>query len=295
MRSQLATEAHVTNQKSTRTTPIKMIILHHAATTNLDNVINMMVTGSREVSSHLAIKDTRIASVVEEEYRAWSLSSQVFDSKALTVEAANESTTGWTISETTYVALAHVVADWSTRYNIPLRRAGFHPADWTLISHREVYSIHGASYPTACPGAMDLDKIITMANQILGEEEMPTLDEIRQIVQEETRGVEARLKDAVRRDQRARVYRTIGGIVENCTEFFAIDWRLPAGTGGRILYAHGGAGQVLRWFNPYQLVGDSPEQARALTVEETETILHIALGTDSSQLTPQERELAGLR
>lgn len=163
----LSTETHRTTQKSARVASPVMAILHHAATTNADVVINMMVRKTRKVSAHAVVKDDRIAGVVEEEYRAWSLSSSLYDSKAFTVECANQSSAGWTISDASHEALARLVADWGRRYGFTPHRDG-NPKNWTVIGHREVYTIHGQSYATACPGAMNLDYIAKRARELMG-------------------------------------------------------------------------------------------------------------------------------
>jgi len=95
--SPLSTEVHNTSQFSNRTRAPGGIVLHHGATTSADAIISMMVSGSRQVSSHQVVKDARNAGVVQEQYRAWSLSDAYWDSWGFTVECANESTTGWTL------------------------------------------------------------------------------------------------------------------------------------------------------------------------------------------------------
>lgn len=150
-----ATENYNTPQKSERIPPGSdptYIVLHHAATTNFESVVKMEL-GGKQVSSTLVIKDHRAASMFDERYRAWSLSSATWDSKSCSVETCNESTNGWTISEASYRTLALVVAYWSQKYNIPLDRDH-------VIGHREVYTRFGASYATACPGGMDLDRVV---------------------------------------------------------------------------------------------------------------------------------------
>jgi hypothetical protein len=164
-----STETHNTSQFSARTVPIGGVVLHHGATTSADAIIAMETSGSRQVSSHQVIKDARNAGVVQEQFRAWSLSSSTWDSWALTVECANESTDGWTISAASEETLAQQVADWASRYGFYPQRNG-DPSSWTVLGHREVYSIHGASYATACPGGMNLDGITRRAQQILAGE-----------------------------------------------------------------------------------------------------------------------------
>jgi hypothetical protein len=177
--SPLTTEQHPTTEQSSRTvSPMNMVaVLHHAATTNLDQVIDMMQPGGRQVSAHIAMKDSRIAGVVVEGSRAWSLGDAYWDSVSFTVECANQSTTGWTISSESQEGLAQLVADWSTNYGVPIVRGnGIDPKKWTVIGHSEVYTIHGGSYATACPGAMDLNWIANRAIQIQsGEEEEPNM------------------------------------------------------------------------------------------------------------------------
>lgn len=164
--SPLSTEVHNTSQYSARSRGIDRIVLHHGATTSADAIITMETTGSRQVSSHQVIKDARNAGIVQEQFRAWSLGDADFDSRSLTVECANESTAGWTISAASHETLARQVADWCKRYGINPNRSG-DPRTWTVIGHREVYSIYGQSYSTACPGGMNLDWITERAKQLL--------------------------------------------------------------------------------------------------------------------------------
>lgn len=156
-----ATETHNTPQKSSRGgRDIQYVVIHHAATTNADWVIDVEVNAKKEVSSGLVVKDDRIAGVVPEEYRAWSLADEYWDSVSLTIETANETgAPGWTISEASYHSLAKVVADWCERYDIPLDREH-------VIGHREVHSKHGGSYATACPGGIDLDRVVRDAKAL---------------------------------------------------------------------------------------------------------------------------------
>lgn len=175
--SPLSTEVHNTSQYSSRSIAPRGVVLHHGATTSAQQIIDMEVTGSRQVSSHQVVKDKRNAGIVQEQFRAWSLSDAYWDSWAFTVECANESTNGWTISDESHETLAQQVADWATRYGFWPHRDG--PAEtWTVIGHREVYSIHGGSYSTACPGGMNLDFITARAQQILqgGSAKTPTGD-----------------------------------------------------------------------------------------------------------------------
>lgn len=149
-------------QYSARSTSVSMFVIHHAATASLSGVLSMMSSGSREVSANYVVKDNQIIGVVPEEYRSWSLSSALYDSKAITVETCNSATgdaSGWPISDESYASLAKLVADASTRYGFPIDRDH-------VVGHREIYTRFGASYATACPGGIDLDRVVREARAI---------------------------------------------------------------------------------------------------------------------------------
>lgn len=161
-RTALATRSYDTNQKGPRRPAgdPSYVVIHHAATINLNSVVALEM-GAREVSSTVIIKDGEIVSMFDEQWRAWSLSSEYWDSVSLSSETCNETAApGWTISEASYQSLAKVVADWCVRYSIPCDRTH-------IMGHREVYTRYGASYATACPGGIDLDRVVRDATAIL--------------------------------------------------------------------------------------------------------------------------------
>lgn len=171
-RTPLATAIYDTPQKSPRTSGVDFIVLHHAALTDLDALIRLMM-GAKQVSAHLAVKDENIASMMDEDYRAWSMSDAPWDSKSLTVETCNSAgaAEGWPISEASYRSLAAVVADWCARHGIPCTRDH-------VIGHGEVNSRFGGSYSTACPGGIDLDRVVTDARTILTPAPTPLEDDM---------------------------------------------------------------------------------------------------------------------
>jgi hypothetical protein len=161
--------------------------------------------GAREVSSTVIIKDDQVASMFDEQYRAWSLSSQYWDSVSLSSETCNETTApGWTISEASYATLAKVVADWCIRYGIACNRT-------QIMGHREVYTRYGASYATACPGGIDLDRVVNDAAAIInGGSDMSQADV--DAINAHTTAEINRLADYVRRESRpARLYKREDG------------------------------------------------------------------------------------
>jgi peptidoglycan hydrolase-like protein with peptidoglycan-binding domain len=152
---------------------IDHVILHHSASTDANGVVGMMVSGSRTVSSNYVIgKDGTVYGVVPEDFRAWTSGASsdggkgaAYDRRSITFEVADEiagDAHGWPISEASYAALARVVADVSRRYGIPLDRDH-------IVGHRELWTRFRASYATACPGGMDMDRVVCDARQLLGQ------------------------------------------------------------------------------------------------------------------------------
>lgn len=167
------TEYRSTPNQSALTRSPGGAVLHHGATTDANWMIEVMVYGTKQVSAHAVIKDKRIVRIVADHLRAWSLSSSYWDSWGRTVECANESTGGWTISADSHESLAQFVAYWSEQGGWWPHREG-DPAGWTVLGHREVYTIHGQSYATACPGGMNLDWIASRAQEIRTGAPKPT-------------------------------------------------------------------------------------------------------------------------
>lgn len=184
VQSKLTAIARPSMQRSSRNgARIDHVILHHGATTNADWMIDAMVSASKQVSANYVCRaNGQLVSIVPEEYRAWTSASASWDGRSITVECANLSTNGWTISDASHEALAQLCADVSTRYGFALSRD-------SVLGHRELNQRYGASYATACPGAMDLDRIVARAKEIQKgvpapvthdqeEDDMPTAKEV---------------------------------------------------------------------------------------------------------------------
>ncbi len=155
------------NQYSRRQGGVDRIILHHCATTSLNSVLQMMATGSREVSANYVIGNGgEIVGVVPEEFRAWTSGSSSWDGRAITFEIVNETAApDWRISDKAMEAVSRMLADISERYGFELNRE-------TVVTHQELYSRYDASYPTACPGPYlqpRIDQVIAAA--LVDEEE----------------------------------------------------------------------------------------------------------------------------
>lgn len=167
------TAQHNTPNKSVRQNVARRgVVLHHAALTNLDT-LRRLELGAKEVSSTAIIKDSANELMMPlETFRAWSLSSAFWDSSLRSVETCNQSTDGWTVSDESHWNLARAVAFWSADEGWYPHRNGVNTS-WTVLGHREVYTIHGASYGTACPGGMDLGLVTARAQALRGGASAP--------------------------------------------------------------------------------------------------------------------------
>jgi hypothetical protein len=159
MFSELAGRSINTPNQGTRSgARVDHIILHHAAGTNLNGVLNMIATASRRVSYNYIIGPTgEIVGVVSENNRSWSVANAHWDSRSITICHINSSAGGsWPVSDAAHEASARLVADICRRRGIPVNRD-------RIFGHRELWTRHRAGYATACPGGLNMDRIVTMA------------------------------------------------------------------------------------------------------------------------------------
>ena len=139
---------------------VDMFIWHHAATTSLDAILALFQPGGRTVSATLAIgNDGTTVGCVPERYRPWTSGDAYFDGRAYTAEVANLSVDGWTISDASYDAMGRIAAQ-AYRNGVPLDRDHH-------VGHRELNERWGGSYPTACPGGMNVDWIVELGRRNL--------------------------------------------------------------------------------------------------------------------------------
>jgi hypothetical protein len=134
--------------------PIDRILIHHNATTNKDVAINTwLATGAAQTSAHYEIADNEIIGTVGEQTAAWHAGNADMNARSIGIEHKN-ATGGptWTISEATYISSAKLIADIAKRY-------GFYPDSTHVIPHKHVVA-------TACPGGIDMNKLITMAQKV---------------------------------------------------------------------------------------------------------------------------------
>jgi len=102
------------------------------------------------------------------------------------------------------------------------------------------------------------------------EFDMATLADLQNIVSAEV----AKAISAERRESRSRLYRNTG-----TGELVAINWDVDANSTNRILYIKEDQ-QARNLASMYQVIGDSPEQALPVAVQNWQTLLNLANGTD---------------
>lgn len=159
--SSLTNGIQLTSDSSPRPGGIDRFIIHHAATTSLSAILELFQPGGRTVSANYAMgSDGTLILAVDEDRRAWTSSSAYWDGRAVTIEVANSyAGDPWPVSDASFDNLARLIADVSIRYGFPIN-------DDTVLTHQELYTRYGDSYPTACPGDLQRRKgeLLALAN-----------------------------------------------------------------------------------------------------------------------------------
>lgn len=133
---------------------IDRIVIHHNATTNKDVAINTwLANGSAQTSAHYEVADKEIIGIVGEGTTAWHAGNGDMNARSIGIENVNETgAPNWTISNDTFERLSRLVADIAKRHSFPIDSTH-------VIPHKAVVS-------TACPGGIDVAKVIKRANEI---------------------------------------------------------------------------------------------------------------------------------
>lgn len=138
---------------------IDYIIMHWMAG-NLASTDVVFQDTQRQSSAHYGIEDDRIHQYVKEEDTAWHCGNYEMNLRSIGIEHSAQP--GRDASAATIETSARLVADICKRYSIPCDRAH-------ILKHSEVFN-------TQCPGTLPIDTIIAKANNIIGEDDMMTLD-----------------------------------------------------------------------------------------------------------------------
>lgn len=133
-------------------TKIDRIVLHHNASTS-DNIPG--VWQNRAASAHYQVTPNAIRQCVDEGNTAWHAGNWAMNLRSIGIEHLNSTgAPNWDVADETEERSAALVADICKRYGIPCDRGH-------ILKHGEVSA-------TACPGGLDIDKIVRRANEILG-------------------------------------------------------------------------------------------------------------------------------
>lgn len=131
-----------------RENPIEKITVHHmAGDLSLEELGHSFGEWDRQASSNYAIDSAgRVALYVEEADQAWTSASEENDSRAVTIEVANDQTGGdWHVSDASFEALTALCTDICRRNGIKELRFTGGP-EGSLTTHRML------DPDTLCPG-----------------------------------------------------------------------------------------------------------------------------------------------
>ena len=165
---------------------IDTIVVHHNATTNKDVALNTwLVSAGNWTSAHYEITDTEIIGAVGENYVAYHAGGtggadvpKMSDPNGRSIGLEHVNSSGapsWGVSDATLRNSARLIADICKRYNLPINRN-------TIKLHREVTS-------TACPGGLDIGKLIRYAQEAAGQK--PAQPSKASVTAKNTRAIQA--------------------------------------------------------------------------------------------------------
>lgn len=142
--------AHSNNYGSRYNNKIQFVILHWIVG-SLESCDATFQSPTRLASAHYGVGDNDIHQYVKEEDCAWHAGNLLVNRQSIGIE--NEGGPNLPITEATYKTLAELVKDICSRYQIPVDRQH-------IKGHKEV-----SNKPTACPGTLDIDKVIKLINE----------------------------------------------------------------------------------------------------------------------------------
>lgn len=146
--SPLTTNWAVTSECRPRPGGVDSIGHHHAAGTNLQNVLDAAQPGGRDLSMNYVIYRDQIWGVVPENMRAYTSADASADGRSITYEIINSSGgPDWSFDPVTLDTVKRLDADIMRRYGVKPVHAL--PGFW---EHRNLWEWFGRSYPTACAG-----------------------------------------------------------------------------------------------------------------------------------------------
>ena len=146
-------DPNIMNADNNRTTIDRIVIHHNAGTSDEGARRTWYVSTGVGTSAHYQVTPNKIWGCIGEESVAYHAGKYSMNQRSIGIEHLNSTgAPSWLIAEETYNNSAKLIADICERYNIPIDRKH-------IIKHSEVYA-------TACPGGIDIDKLIRMAKEI---------------------------------------------------------------------------------------------------------------------------------
>lgn len=130
--------------------PIDRIVIHWIVG-NLASADAQFQKSSPGTSAHYGIENNSVHQYVKDENVAYHAGVYTMNQRSIGIE--HSASPDRPATETTYKTSSQLIADICRRYSIPCDREH-------IIKHSEVKN-------TACPGTIDIDKLITMAREIL--------------------------------------------------------------------------------------------------------------------------------
>jgi len=167
--------------------PITKVVLHWFGVGTLTTASNRFLNPDSKVSAHYGVSGIKIYQWVKEEDVAWHCGVYTTNQCSIGIEC--DATTEHEATDETYNTIGELLADICKRNNIPLDREH-------IIGHNEVKA-------TACPGTLDLNRIIEIAKGGFLNEDIPTEVEDKY-----------KLKSAERYDK----YWSYGDLIEDWTK-----------------------------------------------------------------------------
>ena len=177
--SKLVDYTKISPNKSARQGKISKITIHHmAGNLTVERCGDVFAPTSRKASSNYGIgTDGRVGLYVPEEYRSWATSNASNDHVAVTIEVANDKTSGdWHVSDKALAKLIDLCVDICKRNGIEkLNFTGDKKGNLTM---------HKWFAATSCPGPYLESKFPYIADEVnkrLTEKEEKTIPELTTI------------------------------------------------------------------------------------------------------------------
>lgn len=130
-----------------RSVPTDRVVIHWFGVGTLESANTRFQNPNSQVSAHYGVSGDRVWQWVKEEDVAYQAGNWTMNKRSIGIE--HDATLEHNLSEQDYQLTGQLVAEACKRHNIPLDREH-------IIGHKQIK-------PTQCPGTIDIDKIISIA------------------------------------------------------------------------------------------------------------------------------------